>query len=95
LWYACNSSAQQRAEEFQPSWEISTPQPKPLSMNRHREQITFWIQVLSFTGSVLFLLYVLFFGQPRSIECRECVDKLIYYQHKADSLQALIKQKQP
>lgn len=56
-------------------------------MYKHREKITFWIQLLSFSGSVLFLTYVLLFGQPRSPECRDCVQKMIYYQHKADSLQ--------
>jgi hypothetical protein len=56
-------------------------------MYKHREKISFWIQVMSFSGSILFLLYVLLFGQPRSGECRECVEKMIYYQHKADSLE--------
>jgi hypothetical protein len=59
-------------------------------MYRHREKISFWIQLLSFSGSVLFLVYVILFGQPRSSECRECVAKLIYYQHKADSLEHVI-----
>lgn len=56
-------------------------------MYRHKELISFWIQVLSFTGSALFLFYIALFGQPRSAECKECIEKMSYYQHRADSLE--------
>jgi hypothetical protein len=64
-------------------------------MYRHKEIISFWIQVLSFSGSVLFLFYVTLFGQPRSAECRECVEKVIYYQHKSDSLEQELNRNHP
>ncbi|MCA6392201.1 MAG: hypothetical protein IM607_12505 [Cytophagales bacterium] len=64
-------------------------------MFRYKDHISFWIQVLSFSGSILFLVYISIFGQPRSIECRECVEKMIYYQHKADSLEQELNKKSP
>ena len=55
-------------------------------MNERRSKITFWITVVSFTGSVLFAINIIVFG-ARSPECKECIKELIYYHHKADSLQ--------
>jgi Tfp pilus assembly protein PilN len=55
-------------------------------MNEKRAKITFWITVISFLGSVAFALHVMFFG-TRSQECEECIQQLIYQNHRADSLQ--------
>lgn len=55
-------------------------------MNEKRAKITFWITVISFIGSVLFVVNLLVFG-ARSPECKECLERVLYYQHRADSLQ--------
>lgn len=59
-------------------------------MNHRRANISFWITVTSFIGSILFVIHLLMFG-TRSPECKECVDKLIYYKDRADSLEYELK----
>ncbi len=61
-------------------------------MQERRAKISFWITVLSFTGSILFVANMILFGDHRSPECKDCVQKLLYYQHRADSLQHKIEQ---
>lgn len=58
-------------------------------MNEKRAKITFWITVISFIGSILFVINLLVFG-ARSPECKECIEKMLYYQHRADSLESMI-----
>lgn len=60
-------------------------------MNERRAKISFWITVISFIGSILFVIHLLLFG-TRSPECKECIDRMLYYQHRADSLENLIHQ---
>ncbi len=55
-------------------------------MNEKRAKISFWITVISFIGSILFVIHLILFG-TRSPECKECIEQMLYYQHRADSLQ--------
>jgi hypothetical protein len=61
-------------------------------MSQQRSNITFWITVISFVASVLFGINVLIFGM-QSPECEECLDKMLYFKHRADSLEAILKSK--
>jgi hypothetical protein len=56
-------------------------------MKEKRAIISFWITVVSFIGSVLFIVNIIFFGGNQNKECKECMEKALYYQHKSDSLQ--------
>ena len=62
-------------------------------MKEKRALISFWITVVSFIGSIVFIGNMLLTGGHRSPECRECVDRMLYYQHRADSLEHLLHQK--
>jgi len=56
-------------------------------MSQIRANISFWITVISFVGSILFVANMVLFDGYRSPECEQCVEKMLYYQHRADSLQ--------
>lgn len=58
-----------------------------------RAKISFWITVMSFIGSILFVINMILSGGYRSPECEECVEKMLYYHHRADSLENIIHQK--
>ena len=63
-------------------------------MNERRAKITFWITVISFTGSVLFVINLIVFG-TRSPECKECINNMLVMQRKIDSLEHQIKNLNP
>jgi hypothetical protein len=58
-------------------------------MYKHREKISFGIQIISFFGSVLFLFYAWFCTKPKNIDC-ECYTKMLYYKQQSDSLKEVI-----
>ena len=62
-------------------------------MQERRAKISFWLTIISFFGSLGFLLNVLYSDAPADTKCKECVEKLLYYQHRADSLETFIEQK--
>ncbi len=62
-------------------------------MQDKRAKISFWITVVSFTGSILFVTNMIFFGGYRSPECNQCIEKALYYQHQADSLKNVLREK--
>lgn len=61
-------------------------------MQEKRAKISFWITVVSFIGSVIFVANMMLNEDHRSPECKECVEKMLYYQHRADSLERAINQ---
>lgn len=62
-------------------------------MQERRAKISFWITVVSFAGSIVFVSKLIFFGTNKSPECKDCIEKILYYQHRADSLENVIQQK--
>ncbi len=56
-------------------------------MSEKRSKISFWITIVSFVGSIVFIGNIIFFGGNQNRQCKDCIEKALYYQHKSDSLQ--------
>lgn len=60
-------------------------------MEERKAKITFWITVVSFIGSVIFVVNLMVYGTS-SPECKDCIERVLYYQHRADSLENKLNQ---
>jgi hypothetical protein len=60
-------------------------------MREKREKISFWITVVSFIGSILFVGNIMVNGNQRDKQYKECFEKALYYQHKSDSLERIFR----
>jgi hypothetical protein len=61
-----------------------------MNTQEKRAKISFWITVVSFFGSLIFIANMMLFGEHRSPECKECVKEMLYYYHRADSLENVL-----
>lgn len=59
-------------------------------MREKREKISFWLTIVSFIGSVIFIANMIWFEKTGSPETNDCIEKMLYYQHRADSLQNVL-----
>ncbi|CAN5728763.1 hypothetical protein BH11BAC7_BH11BAC7_21260 [soil metagenome] len=59
-------------------------------MYKHREKISFLIQLVSFFGSVLFLFYAWFCAKPKTPDY-DTYERMMYYKYQNDSLKEVIK----
>jgi hypothetical protein len=55
-----------------------------------KEKLLFGMQLIGFVASIWFVVHALFFKQQAHESCHACIEKIIFYKAKADSLEHLL-----